>query len=119
MALDQLHTVKINKAVFQDKEQTLQLDLAQKTKFGDTTTDKIEAQFPYQERPAASTTNVVGPTENGLSIRSSVSPESSTSAWASCNLRQPARTEPASAPSPTSAAISIADGARPSSTKRR
>lgn len=48
VALDQLHTAKINKVVFQDKEQTLQLDLAQKTKFGKTETDKIEAQFPYQ-----------------------------------------------------------------------
>lgn len=48
VALDQLHTAKINKVVFQDKEQTLQLDLAQKTKFGETTTNKIEAQFPYQ-----------------------------------------------------------------------
>lgn len=48
VALDQLHTAKINKVVFQDKEQTLQLDLAQKTKFGKTETNKIEAQFPYQ-----------------------------------------------------------------------
>jgi cell division protease FtsH len=36
----------IEKATLQDKEQTVQLDLAQPAKFGDTTTDKIQAQFP-------------------------------------------------------------------------
>ncbi|HEY0697121.1 MAG TPA: ATP-dependent metallopeptidase FtsH/Yme1/Tma family protein, partial [Micromonospora sp.] len=48
IALDQLSKGGIEKVIFQDKEQTLQLDLAQKAKFGDTTTDKIQAQFPYE-----------------------------------------------------------------------
>ncbi|MEO3742346.1 ATP-dependent zinc metalloprotease FtsH [Plantactinospora sp. B5E13] len=48
VALDQLNKGGIKKAIFQDKEQTLQLDLAQPTKFGDTETDKIQAQFPYE-----------------------------------------------------------------------
>ena len=48
VALDQLHTASIKKVVFQDKEQTLQLDLANKTKFGDTETDRIQAQFPAE-----------------------------------------------------------------------
>ena len=42
----QLNKGGIEKAVYQDKEQTLQLDLKDKAKFGDTETDKIEAQFP-------------------------------------------------------------------------
>jgi cell division protease FtsH len=47
VALQQLNsTGGIEKATVQDKEQTLQLDLAQPAKFGDTTTDKIQAQFP-------------------------------------------------------------------------
>ncbi|WP_173078113.1 ATP-dependent zinc metalloprotease FtsH [Phytohabitans rumicis] len=49
VALEQLNeTGNIKKAVFKDKEQTLQLDLSSQTKFGDTTTDKIQAQFPYE-----------------------------------------------------------------------
>jgi cell division protease FtsH len=38
----------IEKAVIQDKEQTLQLDLKDKAKFGDTETDKIQAQYPAE-----------------------------------------------------------------------
>jgi len=48
VALDQLNKGGIEKAVFQDKEQTLKLDLAQPAKFGDTETDRIQTQFPYE-----------------------------------------------------------------------
>jgi cell division protease FtsH len=49
VALQQLNqTGGIKKAVFKDKEQTLQLDLQNRAKFGDTETDKIQAQFPYE-----------------------------------------------------------------------
>lgn len=48
VALDQLNKGGIKKVVFADKEQTLQLDLAEKADFGDTSTDRIEAQFPYE-----------------------------------------------------------------------
>jgi cell division protease FtsH len=49
VALQQLNqTGGIKKAVFKDKEQTLQLDLQNRAKFGDTDTDKIQAQFPYE-----------------------------------------------------------------------
>nr|MDT0662643.1 ATP-dependent zinc metalloprotease FtsH [Micromonospora sp. DSM 115978] len=48
IALDKLNTVEITKVNLQDKEQMLQLDLAQPETFGDTETDKIEAQFPYE-----------------------------------------------------------------------
>ncbi|MGI5212947.1 ATP-dependent zinc metalloprotease FtsH [Plantactinospora sp. CA-290183] len=48
VVLDQLNKGGIEKVNFQDKEQTLQLDLAQKAKFGDTDTDKIQAQFPAE-----------------------------------------------------------------------
>lgn len=48
VALDQLNKGGIEKVVFQDKEQTLQIDLKDKAKFGDTNTDRIEAQFPYE-----------------------------------------------------------------------
>ncbi|MDQ7906930.1 ATP-dependent zinc metalloprotease FtsH [Phytohabitans sp. ZYX-F-186] len=49
VALQQLNqTGGIKKAVFKDKEQTLQLDLQSRAKFGDTETDKIQAQFPYE-----------------------------------------------------------------------
>ncbi|MFC0533451.1 ATP-dependent zinc metalloprotease FtsH [Phytohabitans kaempferiae] len=48
VALQQLNqTGGIKEAIFKDKEQTLQLDLQNRAKFGDTETDKIEAQFPY------------------------------------------------------------------------
>jgi cell division protease FtsH len=46
--LDQLAKGGIEKAVLKDKEQTLELDLATPQKFDDTTTDKIEAQYPYE-----------------------------------------------------------------------
>ncbi|WP_422772203.1 ATP-dependent zinc metalloprotease FtsH [Plantactinospora sp. WMMC1484] len=48
VVLDRLNQGGIEKAIFQDKEQTLQLDLAESAKFGDTDTDKIQAQFPYE-----------------------------------------------------------------------
>ncbi|MBF9135504.1 ATP-dependent zinc metalloprotease FtsH [Plantactinospora sp. S1510] len=48
VVLDQLNKGGIQKAIFQDKEQTLQLDLKDSAKFGDTNTDKIQAQFPYE-----------------------------------------------------------------------
>ncbi|MBE1486503.1 ATP-dependent zinc metalloprotease FtsH [Plantactinospora soyae] len=48
VVLDQLNKGGIQKAIFQDKEQTLQLDLKDSAKFGDTDTDKIQAQFPYE-----------------------------------------------------------------------
>lgn len=49
VALQQLNqTGGIKKAVFKDKEQTLQLDLQNRAKFGDTETDKIQTQFPYE-----------------------------------------------------------------------
>ncbi|AVT29778.1 MULTISPECIES: ATP-dependent zinc metalloprotease FtsH [unclassified Plantactinospora] len=48
VVLDQLNKGDIEKAIFQDKEQTLQLDLKNSAKFGDTDTDKIQAQFPYE-----------------------------------------------------------------------
>jgi cell division protease FtsH len=48
VALDQLNTGQMKKVTFQDKEQTLQIDLAKSAKFGDTDTDKISAQFPAE-----------------------------------------------------------------------
>ncbi|MGN9910707.1 ATP-dependent zinc metalloprotease FtsH [Phytohabitans sp. LJ34] len=49
VALEQLNEKGgIKKAVFKDKEQTLQLDLQSRAKFGDTETDKIQAQYPYE-----------------------------------------------------------------------
>jgi cell division protease FtsH len=48
VVLERLNSGGIKKAVVQDKEQTLQLDLAQPEKFGDTTTDRIESQYPYE-----------------------------------------------------------------------
>jgi len=49
VALEQLNVKGgIKKAVFKDKEQTLQLDLENRAKFGDTETDKIQAQYPYE-----------------------------------------------------------------------
>jgi cell division protease FtsH len=48
VALDQLNTGQMTKVTFQDKEQTLQIDLAKPAKFGDTDTDKISAQFPAE-----------------------------------------------------------------------
>jgi cell division protease FtsH len=48
VALEQLDKGGIDKAVVKDKEQVLQLDLKDRAKFGDTTTDKIQAQFPAE-----------------------------------------------------------------------
>jgi cell division protease FtsH len=48
VALEQLSKGGIEKALYRDKEQSLQLDLVDKAKFGDTETDKIQAQFPAQ-----------------------------------------------------------------------
>ena len=51
VALQQLNNGpknSISEVVFQDKEQTLQINLAQPAKFGDTTTNRIEAQFPSE-----------------------------------------------------------------------
>ncbi|HWG99347.1 MAG TPA: ATP-dependent zinc metalloprotease FtsH [Pilimelia sp.] len=48
VALERLGKGGIAEAVVRDKEQTLQLDLKSREKFGDTTTDKIEAQFPAE-----------------------------------------------------------------------
>jgi cell division protease FtsH len=51
VALQQLNNGpkdSISEVVFQDKEQTLQINLAQSQKFGDTTTNRIEAQFPSE-----------------------------------------------------------------------
>ncbi|HYN95690.1 MAG TPA: ATP-dependent zinc metalloprotease FtsH [Pilimelia sp.] len=48
IALEQLDKGGIKKAILQDKEQTLQLDLATKGTFGETQTDRIQAQFPAE-----------------------------------------------------------------------
>src|SRR5512139_52823 len=46
-ALEQLNTPgSVKKVLIQDKEQTLQLELANKQKFGSTETDKIQAEYP-------------------------------------------------------------------------
>jgi cell division protease FtsH len=46
--LEQLDKGGIDKAVVQDKEQTLRLDLKDRAKFGDTETDKIQGQYPAE-----------------------------------------------------------------------
>ncbi|MEV4536879.1 ATP-dependent zinc metalloprotease FtsH [Asanoa sp. NPDC049518] len=51
VALQQLNSGPANsiqEVTFQDKEQTLQMTLAQPQKFGDTNTNRIEAQFPAE-----------------------------------------------------------------------
>ncbi|MFV2022661.1 ATP-dependent zinc metalloprotease FtsH [Micromonospora sp. LOL_023] len=48
VALERLEQGGIDKAIFQDREQTLRLDLAETETFGETQTDRIEAQFPYE-----------------------------------------------------------------------
>ncbi|MDG4822407.1 ATP-dependent zinc metalloprotease FtsH [Asanoa sp. WMMD1127] len=51
VALQQLNNGPANsiqEVTFQDKEQTLQINLAQAQRFGDTTTNRIEAQFPAE-----------------------------------------------------------------------
>src|SRR5262245_20450520 len=47
VALEQLNTPgSVKKVLIQDKEQTIQLELAQKQKFGSVDTDKIQAEYP-------------------------------------------------------------------------
>jgi len=48
VALDRLNQPGIKKVIEKDKEQTLQIDLANPERFDGKTTDKIETQFPYQ-----------------------------------------------------------------------
>src|SRR3954464_14079235 len=48
IALDRLNQPGIKKVVQKDKEQTLQIDLAQPERFEGKTTDKIETQYPYE-----------------------------------------------------------------------
>ena len=48
VALERLNQPGIKKAVLQDKEQTLQLELATPERFNGKTTDKIETQYPYE-----------------------------------------------------------------------
>src|ERR1044071_8677575 len=47
VALDRLNQPGIKKVVQQDKEQTLQIDLATPERFDGKTTNKIETQYPY------------------------------------------------------------------------
>ncbi|WP_106320755.1 ATP-dependent zinc metalloprotease FtsH [Actinoplanes italicus] len=48
VALDRLNQPGIKKVVQKDKEQTLQIDLEQSATFDGKSTDKIEAQYPYE-----------------------------------------------------------------------
>src|SRR5688572_33324021 len=48
VALERLNQAGIEKAVIKDKEQTIQLDLSSSERFNDKSTDKIEAQYPYE-----------------------------------------------------------------------
>ncbi|HEX5542198.1 MAG TPA: ATP-dependent zinc metalloprotease FtsH [Micromonospora sp.] len=48
VALEQLNKGGIKEAVYQDKEQTLLLELEKKAKFGNTETDRIKTQVPYE-----------------------------------------------------------------------
>jgi len=48
VALERLNQPGIKKVVQKDKEQTLQIDLAQPERFDGKTTDKIETQYAYQ-----------------------------------------------------------------------
>ncbi|WP_310374557.1 ATP-dependent zinc metalloprotease FtsH [Catenuloplanes atrovinosus] len=48
VALDRLNAGGIKTAVYEDKEQTLQLELTEKATFDKTTTDRIETQVPYE-----------------------------------------------------------------------
>ena len=47
VAQERLNQPGIKKVVIKDKEQTLQIDLAQPERFEGKTTDKIETQYPY------------------------------------------------------------------------
>ncbi|MBO0869879.1 MAG: ATP-dependent metallopeptidase FtsH/Yme1/Tma family protein, partial [Micromonosporaceae bacterium] len=44
--LDQVRTHNVQKVLIEDKEQTIDLELKSPAKFGDVTTNKIQAQFP-------------------------------------------------------------------------
>src|SRR3982751_1299397 len=48
VARERLNQPGIKNAVVKDKEQTLQIDLAQPERFDGKTTDKIETQYPFQ-----------------------------------------------------------------------
>ncbi|MDI6104994.1 ATP-dependent zinc metalloprotease FtsH [Actinoplanes sp. NEAU-A12] len=48
VALERLNQPGIAKVVQKDKEQTLQIDLARSETFNNKSTDKIEAQYPYE-----------------------------------------------------------------------
>ncbi len=48
VVLDRLNSGGIKNAVYEDKEQTLQLELNEKATFDKTTTDRIETQVPYE-----------------------------------------------------------------------
>ncbi|MFC7530393.1 ATP-dependent zinc metalloprotease FtsH [Actinoplanes sp. GCM10030250] len=48
VALERLNQPGIEKIVQKDKEQTLQIDLAQSERFNGKMTDKIETQYPYE-----------------------------------------------------------------------
>jgi cell division protease FtsH len=48
VATERLTQPGIKKVVLKDKEQTLQIDLAQPERFDGKTTDKIETQYPYE-----------------------------------------------------------------------
>ncbi|MEV6306277.1 ATP-dependent zinc metalloprotease FtsH [Actinoplanes sp. NPDC051861] len=48
VALERLNQPNIEKVVQKDKEQTLQIDLAQSERFNGKMTDKIETQYPYE-----------------------------------------------------------------------
>ena len=48
VALERLNQPGIKKVVQKDKEQTLQIDLGQSETFNNKSTDKIEAQYPYE-----------------------------------------------------------------------
>src|SRR5688572_20986374 len=52
VATDRLNQPGIEKVVLKDKEQTLQIDLAQPERFAGKTTDKIETQYPYEKTSA-------------------------------------------------------------------
>ncbi|HEX6970452.1 MAG TPA: ATP-dependent zinc metalloprotease FtsH [Micromonosporaceae bacterium] len=48
VVLDRLNRPGIEQAVYQDKEQTLRLELKDEEKFGDREASRIQAQFPYE-----------------------------------------------------------------------
>src|SRR4029450_2997639 len=52
VALERLKQPGIKKVVIKDKEQTLQIDLAQPERIEGKSTDKIETQYPYERTNA-------------------------------------------------------------------